>query len=203
MQIEVNVPDGKSGNCIIKSFEVSEENARSFNMLYQGTSSRYIQAGKYKKLIIDGEVMMSNTPAEIKDHAKLFNEVKKVGGSILINGLGLGMALTKILSFENVTDVTVIEISEDVIKLVADTFKDDKRVNIIHADALRWKAPKDKHYNIVWHDIWLHISSINTGTMGTLHRKYARKCDWQSSWVREEVQRLKRKEYNENRGWVW
>ena len=203
MNIEVTIPDGKSGDWEIRSFEISEKDSKFFNLqqLFAGHGSRAVLPGKYKKLMRNGTIIMSNTPAEVDDHWELFKEVRNRGGDILINGLGLGVALVEILKNENVTSVTVIELSKDVIKLVGSHFKKDKRVKIINADALEWKAPKGKRYTCVWHDIWDTITSDNTPTMGKLHRKYARRCDWQSSWARWWVKKLKREEYQSS--WRW
>jgi len=146
--------------------------------------NRAMLAGKYKKLTENGEVIMSNTPAEISDHLSFIWKAEK-SESVLINGLGLGVALTEILKSEAPKDITVIEKSEDVIKLSAPTFLKDPRVTIIHADAFEWKPPKGKRYNAVWHDIWDNICADNLPGMTKLHRKYGRRTDWQNSWAKE------------------
>lgn len=186
MQIQVNVPDGRSNNWEVSSFEVSETDASFFNMrevFQQG--QRFIKPGHYKKLTRNGHLTMSNTPAEINDHCRFICQAKK-GGHILINGLGLGIALTAILSSEAIQSVTVIEKSADVIALVGPSFESDKRVTIIHADAFTWKPPRSIRYNAVWHDIWDDICADNLPEMTRLHRKYGRRSDWQDSWCKKE-----------------
>ncbi len=55
---------------------------------------RYIEPGVYYKLTYKGEVIMSNTPAEVNDHLPF---IKKANGKVLIAGLGLGMVITELL----------------------------------------------------------------------------------------------------------
>ena len=195
MQIEINVPDGKLGDWEIDTFTISEHQAKEYNfgVIMFGTPEARIKEGTYKRLIHkEIGTVMSNTPMEIRDHRKLFLNVKLLGGDILINGLGLGMALTKILTYENVTSVTVIEKSEEVIQLVSESFK-DKRVSIIHADAMTYKPPVNKKYSVVWHDIWNEKSADNLKEMGTLHRRYGRKCIWQGSWGKDWIKKDQRR----------
>ena len=185
MNIQVNVPDNKIGPWEVSTFEVSEKDVEIENMraLFK-PGGRTILPGKYKRLTRTGAVIMSNTRVEIADCLSFIWQAKK-GGDILINGLGLGVALTAILESADIPSVTVIEQAKEVIDLVAPSFAHDKRVNIIHADAFEWKPPKGKHYTAVWHDIWDNICTDNLPEMTCLHRKYGRRTDWQGSWCKE------------------
>ena len=185
MDIQVNVPNGTCGEWSVEDFEVTETGSMVSHYQCPG---RGVAPGKYTKLVRGTTIVMSNTPAEIRDHLDFIHRVQRVGGHILINGLGLGVALSKILEFENVESVTVIEKSEEVIKLVAGSFK-DFRVEIINADAFEWVPPKGVRYNAVWHDIWDFICGDNFAEMTKLHRKYGRRTDWQESWCRWECKR--------------
>lgn len=179
MDIAIDVPDGVSGDWEVNSFEVSmNDNSQFISMLKYG---RYVPAGTYKRLMRNGHCIMSNTPDEIGDFMKF---VRVASGSILVNGLGLGVLLKALLNKSDVTDVTVIEKSEDVIKLVAPTYLKDSRVTIIHADAFEYNPPKGKRYDAVWHDIWDNICTDNLEGMKKLHRKYGRKARFQASWGR-------------------
>jgi hypothetical protein len=196
--IPVEVPDGVSGPWSISSYEVSKE-AADFGAIRAAFSSergRYVPAGTYKSLKRNDYMIMSNTPDEIRDCSYFFH---KAYGKILINGLGLGIALDVILNKLNdddsyaVTEVIVIELSQDVINLVAPTFKKDPRVNIINADAYEYKPIG--RFNAVWHDIWDDITADNLPGMHKLHRKYGKKTDWQGSWCRERCELLKQTSY--------
>jgi len=186
MDIKVDVPDGKSGDWEVSTFAISEkaadfENVRA--LFSYSNHGRYVKAGTYKRLTRNNSVIMSNTPAEISDHLSFIYRAKRNGGNILVNGLGLGVALVAILESEKVESVTIIEKSEDVIALVAPSFINDKRVSIIHVDAFDWKPPKGMRYSTVWHDIFDDICSDNLPLMTKLKRKYGKRCDWQGCWA--------------------
>lgn len=190
MQIEITVPDGKSGPWEVSTFTITEDDVRILNiqaMLKPGC--RIILPGTYKRLTRNGWVIMSNTSAEIRDHLGFIYRAQRVGGHILINGLGLGVALKAILESHKVVSVTIIDISEDVIKLVAPTYEVDPRVTVIRADAYTWKPPKGVRYACVWNDIWDYLCGDNLPEMAKLHRKYGKRTDWQDSWGKELCRR--------------
>ena len=190
----IDIPDSSSGIYKIETFEVTEKEAKFQNMRAAFSFSDrglYIKPGTYKRLLRNQEVIMSNTPAEIAGCDRFIREACRRGGNILINGLGLGVVLQALLggpTLTVITSITVIEISADVIKLVAPYFT-EPRVKIIQGDAFTYKPPKGKRYSAVWHDIWDNICSDNLSAMARLHRKYARKCDWQGSWSKDEATR--------------
>jgi len=188
MNIDINVPCGISGNWRVEEFKVSDNERLSSFFSY---GSRSVPEGTYKRLMRNSTVVMSNTPAEIRDHYQFISTAKRQGGNILINGLGLGVSLSEILKSDNVLSVTVIENSQDVINLVANSYI-DKRVEIIKSDAFEWKPPINIRYSAVWHDIWDYICGDNLPEMTKLHRKYGRKTDWQGSWCKYECQAYSR-----------
>jgi len=150
MNIPINIPDGQSGNWKVETKIVTEkeETFGQFRAIMNG-HGRYTPAGKYKGLLRNDEVIMSNTPDEIMDHYPL---KRNAHGQVLINGLGLGMCIEMII--DQVFHIIVIEKSQDVINLVGPYYKDNPKVFIIHADAFDYKPPKGFRYNAVWHDIW-------------------------------------------------
>lgn len=188
MKIKINVPDGISGKYKVETFKVSKKDERFQKMRIFSNRGRYVPVGSYKRLIRDETIIMSNTPDEIKDFMRFVHEAK---GLILINGLGLGVLLKAILLKKEVKEITVIEKSKDVIKLIAPTYLKDKRVNIINADCFEWIPPKGKKYDCVWHDIWDNICEDNLIEMSKLHRKFGRKTFYQDSWCKYECQRIK------------
>lgn len=195
MRIEsVEVPEGRSGDYSVERFTVSEQDAKFSTFSYSG---RYVTAGTYTRLRRGRTVVMSDTPAERRDHAYF---VSLATGSVLVNGLGLGMCIKAVLAKDDVAEVTVIEKSPDVIRLVAPALT-DPRLTIIEADALAWQPPKGKRYDAVWHDIWDNICADNLPDMHKLHRKYGRRTDWQGSWCRAECERQSREWKRERRFW--
>ena len=190
-KFKVDVPVGESGDWRVGTFEVSEEDIRFHNLrcaINLNSAGRGMVPGVYTKLCRNGTIVMSDTKAEIRDLLGAYWEVEKRCGHVLINGLGLGSFLKGILSLSNLKSVTVIEVSEDVIKLVAPAYKKDSRVQILHANAFEFKPPKGKRYSVVWHDIWDDICGDNLPDMHKLHRKYGRRADWQGSWCRERCE---------------
>ena len=187
MKIEVTIPDGKSGDWSVETFQVGGDEMKLYNlraMFHPGC--RTIEAGIYKKLCYRGSIIMSNTPSEVSDHLSFIHRAQ---GKVLMNGLGLGVALKAILDKTEVESVTVIEKEQDVINLVGKYFMDNPKVQIIHADAFTWKPSKGVIYDVVWHDIWTDICSDNLPQMYKLHRKYGRRSKWQGSWCRELCER--------------
>lgn len=189
MKVDMSfLPDGVSGNWRIETFEVPKEDfSQIISMLKTG---RGVAAGIYKRLKRDETVVMSNTPDEIRDFSHF---TRHANGSVLINGLGLGCVVKVLLDKPEITKITVIEKSRDVINLVLPHFNDN-RLNVIHADAFEYVPPKSERFDAVWHDIWDYICADNLKEMSTLHRKYSRKAEWQDSWAKPQCQRLMRNE---------
>jgi hypothetical protein len=190
--IKVNFPERSQGAWKIDHFTVTGEE-------FQGFIQRTVPPGTYTRLTRNGTLVMSDTPDEMNDHLPIVNHAT---GSVLINGLGLGMVLKNILLKKEVIDVTVIELDQDLIDLVGPYYGlVDHRVTIIRADALTFKPPKGKRYNAVWHDIWDDICTENLEAMKYLHRKYGRRSDWQGSWCRGLCEQQLKKEQKMFGGW--
>lgn len=189
MKIEIDVPDGTSGEWKIETKKVEErELSQVLSMMKTG---RGVPGGIYKILKRGGTTVMSNTPDEIRD---FMNFVDRAVGSVLVNGLGLGVLLKALLNKTEITEVVVIEKSTDVIKLVGEHYTKDPRVTIINADAFEYTPPKNKRFNAAWHDIWDNICSDNLEEMKRLHRKYGKKADYQESWCRYQCERQARQD---------
>lgn len=179
---KVDLPEISKGPWRIEHFSLSENEAFVHNLRER---HRSIPAGEqFTRLVRGGTIVMSDTPAERRDHYSAF---RRATGRVLINGLGLGMLLKNILTRNEVTDITVVEISQDLIDLVS-PFYSDPRVHYICADALRYTPPKGARYQMVWHDIWDTICADNLTQMQTLHRRYGHRVDWQGSWCRSECE---------------
>jgi hypothetical protein len=185
---KVNIPEGESGGWKIEKFSVSEEEAKIFNIRASFSFTnrgQYIEPGDYTKLTYQGRVIMSDTPSEIRDHLWFIN---KANGNVLLNGLGLGVALQAVLQNEDVNKVVVNEISEDVIKLVSPSFKSDRLI-INNIDAFKYK-PNGMRFDYIWHDIWADICKDNLLEMKALHRRYGHWLQGdkiQGSWRRESL----------------
>ena len=183
---KVNIPKGQSGDWSVEKFTISKDEAR-WSAVRDGY--RAVREGEYTKLVYKGHIIMSDTQAEMIDH---WEPVRYARGHILINGLGIGMVLLNCMKKEAVERATVIELSSDVISLVAPYYQEmfGDKIEIIQADALTWKPPKGIKYDMVWHDIWPDICGDNYEEMKKLHRRFGRFADWQGSWCRREMKRL-------------
>ena len=184
-----STPCGRRGPWAIEEFEVSETDARIFNMrasMRPGARVFSVQPGRYKRLIHDSRgVVMSNTHMEVFTNRQAFAASK---GFVLINGLGMGMLLEAILAKPEVNRVRVVELDDDVLKLVGPHFSSDPRVELVHHDALTYKPPRGEQYDFVWHDIWDTITSDNLPQMKALTRKYRRpRSQAQACWSRELI----------------
>lgn len=197
---QVTVPKGDSCDWCVDTFTVSKHDSRMDQLrgMFSG-HGRYCVPGTFRRLMCGRTVVMSDTRDEIHDH---MHPIWKAGGArkCLINGLGLGVVLQGILRIPSVKRVDVVELSPDVNALVAPHYREmfGERFNLIQADALEYKPPRGERYDVVWHDIWNDICSDNLKEMGTLHRKYGRRTDWQGSWCRGrcEVQARRDRRYS-------
>lgn len=194
-EFQVVIPDGVCGEWRVESFTVSQKES-DFTRIRASHKGRdhFIPPGDYKRLMRGNTVVMSNTPMEVRTNLVF---MMRAHGRVLINGLGLGMVLAEILKKDEVTSVTIVEASKDVIELVGSYYREngflhDPRVKIVNADALLYQPEKDERFDVVWHDIWDFISADNLEEMKLLHRKYGRRTDWQGSWCREQCEQMKK-----------
>jgi hypothetical protein len=197
--MRVDIPEGQNGPWRIEKFEVTLLDADIFNLraMFSGMSHRTVRPGIYTRLSLDGLFfpMMSDTPAELRDHWWPENYGQ---GNVLVTGLGLGCITQGLLTKPDVTKVTVIEISQDLIDLVAPhyfaKFGTD-RLEIICHDAYTWVPPvenKRAMYDLAWHDIWPEICSDNWENYKKIKRHYRLWVKQQSCWVEETIKYLKR-----------
>jgi hypothetical protein len=177
----VSVPEGASGAWRVERFEVPERSIQSLRLGWRAPTP-----GIYTRLMRGRQLVMSDTPAEMSDH---FEPVRRATGHCLVNGLGLGMVACAMA--RRAEQVTVIEVSEDVIALVASTLP--ANVKVIQSCAYAYQPMKGKRYAVVWHDIWDDLCTDNLPEMAKLHRKYGRWADWQGSWGRELLEAERRR----------
>lgn len=196
----------KSGTVKIKQMFVSSDRARwdnLYSMMNHNSSIQNIDPGHYIVLEIDLETMMSDTPME-----RITNRdfIKNATGDVLIGGLGLGMCIQALLNKPDVTSITIIELNNDVIKLVAPLFKNDK-VKIIHNDIFTWVPDNGQKFDTIYFDIWYTADSENIKSeMNPLIRRYRKylkdkTINWISAWRLEELRAQRRREQRSNNFW--
>jgi hypothetical protein len=200
---KVDVPEGTKGPWTVERFTVTEQDTLVFNMRATfKPGGRTIRPGTYTRLMRAGSwdnPIMSDTPAEIRDHLRFIGWAR---GDVLITGLGLGVVLQAVLNKPDVRRVTVIEIDQDVIDLVAPHYaaRFPDRFEVIHGDALTLKIRPGRKWDCAWHDIWPSVCSDNLPTMKRLHRRFGRRvCDFQGSWCREMCEQQRRRDQRDER----
>jgi hypothetical protein len=101
-------------------------------------------------------MVMSNEHSEICDAAAY---ASAACGCVVVLGLGLGLVVRMLLASSKVDRIAVVEIDTDVIQLVGDYFKNNKRVSIGQGDAFAQRTVKKYRRKYpqtesVWADVW-------------------------------------------------
>jgi hypothetical protein len=177
---KVDIPEGISGEWSVTKVSINIDKVGLYNLrvLRDGMPKRIIPEGNYTRLCHSIDVIMSDTPAEAHEHLIGYHEAN---GNVLINGLGLGFFLKALINKPTVRFITVIEKSEDVLKLVSQHYQND-RVAIICADAFDWQPRSGERFDYVWHDIWPEIDDDNKLEMKELRNKYRHYANKQGCW---------------------
>ena len=219
MTHEINelVPDvsflqeGTQGRWQVERFEIGEKELANFDLGTIKDGPRAIarmrrpKMGTFTRLVYTGGVFEDTVMSDVEGEKwELERFVRIATGTVLINGLGLGVALNAVLLKPDVYSVYVIEKSKEVCALVGEQFEQrvadgvygSKGLLILHDDAFTWKLAKGEMFNVVWHDIWTNITSDNLTEITKLKRKYARRLirpgAWQGAWAEMQCRFMKR-----------
>ena len=152
--------------CKCGSVEVDIMNFTKENIPLRALMSG-ISEGKFARLLVNGHVMMSETPMEHRTNREF---VWEAHGDVLVGGLGLGMILLAVQDKEKVRSITVIEKNQDVIDAVYHQLPLNQKVTLIQDDVFTWKP--DRKYDCVYMDIWSYVNEDVYEEMKTLKRKY-------------------------------
>ncbi len=193
----VRVRKGRCGGWSITSCKVSPENAAQINAGYEYAHGEreahalQIAPGRYWVLKHADTIWMSNTQLEARTSIGFVRAAK---GRVLVTGLGLGMIVDALLAKPEVTGITVLELSPEVITLVGPLYDNEPRVRLIQADAFTWTPPAGETWDWAWHDIWPRIDPENFRQMAALEERFrpyaARQRCWASALVRRQMQAL-------------
>lgn len=199
--------ESKSVGCAkLVKFELDEKasNATRWRALVNGFMGEYCSPGKYVKLYIDGEFMMSDTNMEKGSNREV---VDRAYGDVLLVGLGIGLLLHNLrqkIQEGVVRSVTVYEKEQDVINLVAPYYRDLPNLKIVCRDIMEYRPPKKEKYDTIYFDIWPTIDyGRNLPEIRMLHNRWKyHKRDrdsYMNSWMKEFMQ--KRRAYDNKYGW--
>lgn len=201
------LPKEECGVAIIKRFSVSEEEAKSYNMrlLFSGGFGlQRIESGDYVKLIVNGELMMSDTRME-----KFTNRdfISNAHGEVMIAGLGIGLILENLIPLcesGKVTRVVVYEKYQDVIDLVASRYVSRMPLEVHLADIMEYHPLKEEKYDTIYFDIWPVIEEDNLKDIRILHNRWKnhkKAGAWMDSWMAHHLRRRRDNERRSNYGW--
>jgi len=155
----------------------------------------YCPEGTYCRLTVNGALVMSDTRME---RISNYECVRRANGKVLVAGLGIGMVLHPILAKDEVSEVTVIEQSQDVISLVSPSLP-SRKVVIIQADIFKWKPRKGTKYDAIYFDIWSDVCTDNLAEIAKLHHAFkscinrANPRAWMGSWMQEHLRDRQRR----------
>lgn len=153
---------GRVGVAAVEHFKVTSHDANmaAFRRIN-------IDPGKYAKLTVDGDLMMSDTRDERITNYRILSDAH---GHVLIAGLGLGMILHPILKKPEVRSVLVVEKYQDVIDLISPSL-DPAKLTIECGDIFTWKPTKGRKFNVIYNDIWPDITTENLPEIAKLHQR--------------------------------
>jgi len=181
-RIIVNIPSGTNGLWSIKKATGKwEDIIREIHEKDVETDGRYEPDGTYTFLFheIFGTIMQDTTH-EYLEHQPLWDNAS---GDILIAGLGIGMVNYKLIENPNVTSVTIVENSQEVIDLVWDHCPKDNRFSLIKENIETWIPSSNFHWNYGWFDSWVTFNPLTQNQYQELmQNKYGSYCDAIGVW---------------------
>ncbi len=144
--------------------------------------------GPFHVLRHNGQLWMSDTDAEARDHAGAVYRIRQdATDTVLIHGLGLGLVVSAALRYGRTVDV--VELDADLVGWMTPWLTDLAAENqadlSIHVDDVMTRQwPVGSYWDVVWHDIWSDINDDNLDGMKRLHRSFGKRSGWQGSWAR-------------------
>lgn len=161
------IEDEQIGEWKVATFEIPKDYTIMRNVFIENPLMK-LEPGVYKKLVSEKlGIVMSNTPMEQKTHIEAIDKAK---GNVLVAGLGLGMYLQNIKDKEEVTSITVIEKSKEVIEIIGKYYTDCDKIKIINEDIFNY-IPNIK-FDFAFLDIWPDISKDNLVEFDILRKKF-------------------------------
>lgn len=200
---KLDVPEYDDNNgLVIERFDISEQEAYIDKLRAAANpqrGDRSIEPGTYTRLKVDGEVWMTDTPAEIRDHAfadeamALYPE-----GSALIVGLGLGMVLNRAIRFHHMSHIDVVEWDQRVLDAVGDHYAALAKENYVdlrfhEADIHAWRPPRGCQWDVGWFDIWATINDDDMEEVTRLRKRFNSRLQWFGAWAQNERIAMKRR----------
>lgn len=162
-RIEVNIPEGTSGNFEIAHY-TSETTDNRWSAYLQMKNESYNSHTVLLKVGCNMPIMQ-DSEAEYNEHQWLWNNAE---GHVLIGGLGIGMCHQPLIDNPNVTAVTIVENSQDVIDLVWQHCAKDETFTLVHNDFETWNPSQGTTFNTVFADTWLTDNPLKQNEYKTI-----------------------------------
>lgn len=157
----LKIPEGKVGECEIRKFTtpagqgvpLNSHRNRIFGAQGGDNTVTWPYDTIWTELVQEGARWMTDLPVEQRQHDELLIGVR---GNVLVGGLGLGYAATYLCARKSVKSVTVVEISPEVVELVARHVADpDRKLRVVTADLFDYlKTYEGKPFTNAFYDIW-------------------------------------------------
>lgn len=204
----VHVPEYDEDGVVIRRMEVTEREQFYDELRTQFNPQRpdrSIKAGTYTQLLVDGQLWMTDTPAEIKDLWPVDSEMlANDSGTMLIAGLGLGVVLNRAIVTHHL-DVDVVESEPRVLKAVGPYYaalaeEHGVTLRLHEADIHQWRPPKGSYWDIGFFDIWPSINEDDMPEVTRLRNRFRTRLGWFGAWAQDE--RIgQRKRRRDKTGW--
>jgi len=116
-------------------------------MGYRPCNTIFINPRPLYKLFNKSRMLMSDSPQEI---FLQYDAYKEARGRVLIGGLGLGMSPTLFAEKDEVSEVIVVEIEKDIIKLCRPK---NKKIKVINDDIWNYLKTTNEKFDYIYIDI--------------------------------------------------
>tara|TARA_Y100000361_G_C11112406_1_gene318374 strand:+ start:509 stop:1075 length:567 start_codon:yes stop_codon:yes gene_type:complete len=173
-RIEVGLGAGVSGDYEVAIY-TDETTDKQWQIYLNWPKMEEDEYDSWTVLLKEGCPMpiMQNTHAEYVEHQWLWDNAT---GDVLIGGLGIGFVHKKLIDNPNVTSVTIVEISQDVVDLVWDSCEKDDTFSLVLDDFETYTPPAGTSFDTVWCDTWIHDNPMTLQeykeTMATKYSEY-------------------------------
>lgn len=208
-KMQKSIPPGVKGDWEITHFTMTKKEVdfeKMRGMFHPGGYREVydLEPGDYIRLTHRGQVVMSDTPMEIRTQSR---EVEQAHGACLVGGLGLGIFILRLQEKPEVTSILVVEKSQEVIDLVTPHLSLSSKVTILQGDVFDKKVVDRKsRFEFIYFDIWNTICGDHAHDVGKLKRQWRpllRKdnpSSWIGAWREEDFAYLRREG---NRPGLW
>lgn len=160
-------------------------------MLYGGMRPLIVQIAEpvtFHRLWSESDGCWMST--HFQEIAGLIEPIQKAHGNVLIGGLGMGLAAHLMAEQSAVSNVTVVEIDPDLIKLIRPMIS--KEIEIVQDDLFRYLQHTQRQYHYGYYDIWQRCGEWTWQTMivklRRLSREKVKKVDcWEEQQIKDQV----------------